>query len=60
MASRNEEAPVCPKCGRSQGVSTEASVGLVWSRGAWRLNAQPEYTPDLFCPCGHMWSHDFD
>jgi len=58
MASKKENAPVCPACGRSEGVSGEASVGFEWSRGAWRAMGEPEFVPDLECPCGHVWLSD--
>jgi hypothetical protein len=56
MASSHEDAPVCPECNRSQGIQTEASVGLIWSRGDWIMMTDPVDVPDLTCPCGHQWS----
>ena len=58
MASKLEKAPVCPECNRSEGIVTETTASFEWRRGAWRLISDVEYTPDLTCPCGHMWSGD--
>ena len=57
MASNNPDAPVCPKCGVSNGISVEVSGSIRWSRGAWRWCIDPEQTDfdgTVFCSkCEH-------
>lgn len=56
MASKREDAPVCPRCDRSDGIWTETTASFVWRRGAWRLASDAHHPQDLSCPCGYDWT----
>lgn len=55
MASKNPLAPVCPQCGRSNGIWGEASISWTWRNGDWRHDDEkPDCLLDLTCgSCGY-------
>lgn len=54
MASKNPNAPVCEKCGRSNGIHVDITATVVWRNGGWRFDSNPDPSVgggDMICPC---------
>lgn len=59
MASQKEAAPICPTCGRSNGVKIDLTGTAIWRNGKWRWDDEPDLSlgaGDAHCPhCDTYW-----